>query len=313
MNKCLICGESYEKLGHLSQHIHKIHKILYKDYYDRFFQTLNQGICIICHRPTIFYKGEYRKYCSIKCQNNDPVNKAKNSIGVKKAKALRTIEQIAKENESRKVTNIQKYGVENISQLDKTKDKVEQTFKKHYGDWYLNTKECKKAFKDKFGADNALQVPEILEKVHKTNLERYGVLHPMQIKKILDRCLKNARKNKIYILPSGEIVYKQGYEHQFLDYVFQNNILKEDEIDYSPKGIKYIATDDKEHWYFPDFYIPKWNLIIEIKSRYILQKQGIENQKLKEKYTIQNGFKFLLILDDKRILNFEEFEKFIKN
>jgi hypothetical protein len=107
---------------------------------------------------------------------------------------------------------------------------------------------------------------------------------------------------KKYILPSGKIVYLQGYEPQFLDYIFQNNILKETEINYHPQSIKYIGYDNKSHLYMPDFYIPKWNLIVEIKSTFVLNyfdKDCI----FKKNACINQHYNYLLLLDN----NFSEF------
>ncbi len=118
-------------------------------------------------------------------------------------------------------------------------------------------------------------------------------------------------RHKIVTLPSGEQIYKQGYEPQFLDYVFSNHLLAEDEIEYRPKSIKYIDTtlNNKSRHYFPDFYIPKYNLIIEVKSEYILKKQTLLNANLKRQATIDLGFNYILILDN----NFNEFKQFISN
>ena len=104
-----------------------------------------------------------------------------------------------------------------------------------------------------------------------------------------------------------------GYESQFLDYIFQNNILKEDEIDYSPKGIKYHHADGTEHYYFPDFYIPKWNLIVEIKSDWTEQLD--KNVYLKENETIKQGFNYIRILNilPSRLLDFSNFDKLVQS
>jgi DNA invertase Pin-like site-specific DNA recombinase len=110
-----------------------------------------------------------------------------------------------------------------------------------------------------------------------------------------------------YTLPSSTIVHLQGYEPKFLDHVFKNNLLKEDDIVYKVSKIRYY-DNTKPRWYFPDFYIPKLNLIIEIKSGWVLQKQTAYNAILKEQATHKAGFNYLLILDN----NFEEFNKLIQ-
>ena len=98
-----------------------------------------------------------------------------------------------------------------------------------------------------------------------------------------------------------------GYEPKFLDYVFQNKILDEKEIDYHPKRIKYIGIDGGEHYYHPDFYIPKWNLIIEIKSHRTMELDpDVFN---KEKYTVKSGFEYIRIVDNK----FRKFMRYSDN
>ena len=102
---------------------------------------------------------------------------------------------------------------------------------------------------------------------------------------------------KPYTLPSGQIIKIQGYEPQFLNYVFNNNLLTEDQIDYNPERISYVENG-KNRYYFPDFYIPHLNLIIEVKSSWVLKIQTEENRILKELATKDAGFNYLLVLDN---------------
>lgn len=115
------------------------------------------------------------------------------------------------------------------------------------------------------------------------------------------KCLSGSGKNKEYLLPSGTIIKLRGYEPNFLDFIFSEKHLEETEIVYKPERIRY-EFNDKEHFYYPDFYIPKYNLIVETKSSWIMKKQGIEKTLQKEKYTTDQGFQFLLIIDN----NFEK-------
>lgn len=111
------------------------------------------------------------------------------------------------------------------------------------------------------------------------------------------KCIDGSWCIKNYKLPSGKIIKLRGYEPNYLDYVFNNNIYKEDEIDYAPKRIKYYYNN-KLHHYYPDFYIKKHNLIIEIKSSWILKKQGSIKNKAKEIGALSLGFNYKLILDN---------------
>jgi hypothetical protein len=122
------------------------------------------------------------------------------------------------------------------------------------------------------------------------------------------KCISGSGRKKDYILPSSTIIKLRGYEPNFLDYVFKNNILMESDIIFNPPRIQY-NYDNKEHYYYPDFFIPKFNLIIETKSSWILKKQGHEKNVQKEKATISKGYVFLLIIDN----NFEEITKILKS
>jgi very-short-patch-repair endonuclease len=89
-------------------------------------------------------------------------------------------------------------------------------------------------------------------------------------------------------------------------WIFENNLLKEEEINYSVNAIKYIDNDNKERRYFADFYIPKWNLIVEIKSSFTnkLDKYVL----LKEQACLSQGFKYIKIINN----IFEEFDCLVK-
>jgi transposase len=118
-----------------------------------------------------------------------------------------------------------------------------------------------------------------------------------QDNELAQKRLRNNFQKKIYKLPSGKEISLMGYEPNFLDYVFENKLFSEEDINYSPNRIKYIQ-DNKKHYYFPDFYIKPLNLIVEIKSTYILNKQGRKNVEAKKTATIESGYNYVLILDN---------------
>ena len=110
---------------------------------------------------------------------------------------------------------------------------------------------------------------------------------------------------KNYTLPSGKIIKLQGYENSYLDFIFENNLLTEQEIVIKPNKIQY-NENGKNRWYFPDFYIPKFNLIVETKSDFVLKyRQAPGNEQRKKKACIEQGYNYILIINN----NFAEFEK----
>lgn len=86
------------------------------------------------------------------------------------------------------------------------------------------------------------------------------------------------------------LMYQGSYENHFLDYCFDNNINVE-------KGsrINYKLID-KEHYYFLDFYLRDFNLIVEVKSLYIYELH-LEKNIEKEKQYINDGYHFIFLMD----------------
>lgn len=87
---CKICGKEMEK-----QHTWFKHKIQYKDYYDKYLKQSNDGICVVCGKPTNWDRTYYKTTCSVQCAARNPDRQRK-------------IKQ----------TNINRYGVENVYQID---------------------------------------------------------------------------------------------------------------------------------------------------------------------------------------------------
>lgn len=107
-------------------------------------------------------------------------NLSKNEIfKLKGRKAVRLIKEynIEKSKElktkCRIRTNLQKYGVENVSQLANIKNKVKQTC--------LN----------KYGVDNASKCTEVKQKIQVTNLEKYNSTNPMKNEDIKQKFKQN--------------------------------------------------------------------------------------------------------------------------
>lgn len=83
--------------------------------------------------------------------------------------------------ETVKKTNLEKYGVENVSQLESIKKKKTETVFKHYGTYdYLNSEQNKHNMYDENGVQKA-QSEEAKEKRKKTLLERYGTTDRFKI------------------------------------------------------------------------------------------------------------------------------------
>lgn len=249
----------------------------------------------------------FRTFCSNSCQSKYNSEKRQetyqNKTGFPHPHKNPEVIKSMKEN------MLEKYGELHYMKLDEYKDKVANTKMEKYGDPGYNNyeqikktclerygQECimsttyfketsKQTLKEKYGTD---YINVFREKAKKTCLERYGVENHMQ-----SGLFGNGYKWYEYELPSGKIIKYQGYENRYIPilirkYGEENVCFEKSKI---PK-IKYTFKN-KTHYYFPDFYVPSKNLIIEIKSVYTLNSQKHRNE-AKFKAVIEKGFNFKL-------------------
>ena len=129
-----------------------------------------------------------------------------------------------------------------------------------------------------------------------TCIKIYGVGHPNQVPEILERNQKNGFKRKLYITPSGEEWYLQGYEIDVAPRLIQEygekNITSD--IKKVPR-IPWTDEDGKEHRYYCDFYVESLKLIIEVKSTWTAQKND-DKIKRTRKASNELGYDFRLVV-----------------
>ena len=105
---------------------------------------------------------------------------------------------------------------------------------------------------------------------------------------------------KVEKYKNTKIYYRESFELDFLN----NYYLLYPDIQNGPT-IKYVY-DNKNKVYFPDFYIPSLNLIIECKNSYLLSRDK-ECIKAKEYATINYGFNYSIIIDK----NYNDFRNYL--
>lgn len=180
-----------------------------------------------------------------------------------------------------KKTTFEKYGLEHATQSDITKNRIKQTNLVKYGFEYgLQSEVVKEKTKqtnlEKYGLANPLQREEIKEKSKKTCLKKYNVEYPSQCPEIYEKQNKNSYYLKDYILPSGNTIKIQGYEHYALDELCKKENSNENDIITGSKNVPtiwYNDNDNKKHRHFVDIFIPSINKCIEVKSTWTFKKQ----------------------------------------
>jgi len=219
-----------------------------------------------------------------------------------------------------KETNLARYGVESTNSLESVQEKKKQTLLERYGvDHQLkipgvaaevskknseNAKErlvkSKKTNLERYGCENPSANEDIKLKRTATMIERFGVENASQNAKVQSKKVRAGFKTKKYTFPSGRIDHVQGYEPLALSQLLQegyqeNDIITLDEL--MPE-LWYHESDGSKRRYFPDIYIPKENLLIEVKSEYTYRGfigWLITNQ-LKEQCARDAGFNYRLMI-----------------
>lgn len=232
-----------------------------------------------------------------------------------------------------KETCIKKYGLEHPMKSKEVKDKVTESIFKNTGYTHalknpISLKKAKSTMLERYGVEHAMNKQEFIEKAKSsmirrhgveycsqkhefrekskaTMLERYGVEYNSQIPEVSEKQMKNSYKRKEVITPSGKTITMQGYEPQAYKILLET--YNEDEILSSRIDVPTIwwfDDENKKHRYFVDFYIPKDNLMIEVKSErtFVTNKEKIEKS---SKSCKEAGYKYeLWVLNNKgEILN----------
>ena len=210
-------------------------------------------ICGINESKWQYYKYDYG-CCSLSCSGKQSMKTTSMNIGVENQFQLESVKIKSKE------TLLKKYGVDNISKLESIKIKKEETMLRNYGR------------KNNMGKNSELLM-----------LNKYGVRNPAHIPELADKTQFNRfKKRHLLITPSGKRIFLQGLEVKGYNTLLKEGY-KEEEILYRKSNMPKIIYifEGKEKRYYPDFFIKKENLIVEVKCNYTYE---VEKEKNDEKF-----------------------------
>lgn len=170
---------------------------------------------------------------------------------------------------TKKIETAQKrYGVDNISQVENVKNKKSQTFQDHYGvDCYFQTEEFKEHTKkynqERYGVEYYSQSSECKEKVSATNFERYGVEWTCQRKEAKIYSSNNSKPNLNFEqkLQENKIQYEREFPIDGKSYDFKvGNILIEINPTATHNTIWTPFGEDHKAWITKDYHLTKTEL-----------------------------------------------------
>ena len=201
-----------------------------------------------------------------------------------------------------KKTNNERYNADSPLESEIIKNKIEQTNIKKYGfkcvlkNENIQT-EIKKTCIEKYGVNNPWLNKDIRNKIKNTLFKNYGVYHPSQSQYLYDLMIKKSFIIKKY--KDTDLHYQGTYEFDFLNkYQTKINIKNGFTIKYE--------CDNKKRVYYPDFYLPDFNLIVEIKSTKWYE-ENLNINLAKKEQCLNNNYNFIFIIDK----NYEQFDKII--
>lgn len=237
-----------------------------------------------CNQPGLFksVRGIYRcAQFSVSC----PVQKQKRS---QKTKGVKRRPESA---EKRRRTLKEKYGVINPSQIPGIMQKKKATWLKNWGvdnpskspdiidkikqAWPTIGVKRTETNIQKYGVSSYSNTEEFLTRRKSTWLKKYGVDNPAKHDSVKDKIQIGQRyksTNKSILL-NGVNVNLQGYEPTVIADLIKSGIAEKDIVvarNLVPK-ITYTFRG-KVRRYYPDIYIPRYNMLIEVKSLYTWQK-----------------------------------------
>lgn len=145
--------------------------------------------------------------------------------------------------EKRNQTVKEKYGVDNVFQLDDVKEKIKSSIFEHYGDYQGFYDYMKEKFLKKYGVENPWQIDYVQKKCMETKLENYGSVN----------CSNTHMNSSIH--------------RKVSEFLSSLNIQHENE---NTKLIRYYDDAGKLHWPVPDIHLLGQfsNIIIEVNGNY---------------------------------------------
>jgi hypothetical protein len=255
-----------------------------EEFKDKSIETINSKWGVTSYSKTKEFKEMISKFNKENSQNQMD-NREKTCLSKYGYKSVLEIPNL-KEN-----AMYEKYGSTYSYNVPSIREKIIQTNLERYnGISPFSSKsiriKSRETISDRYGVDNPFQSEEIKEKIKKTLVDKYGVDNPMKNGEIFRKSMSNkSRAHKMRYI--DDLSYQSTYELDFIKFCQLNKI----EVLNGPV-IKY----GENHRYYSDFYLPKYNIICEIKSNYTFENDKEKNI-LKQSECIKQGYDFIFLID----------------
>jgi len=290
MFTCPLCQKSFEGKNSLIIHIKKLHNLNGKDVIFDIYPDLFRN-CRNCGKKIKSLKtdSQSRKCCNMECnlQYRKGLKQSEETI----QKRIQNTDQSKKE-QTRNKTMMERYGsLMHVFNPEERSEKISNAL------------------------SGIKHTKEHHEKVTQSKITNGTLKHTQETKDKISAILKNTFGSpdfdKSKMVSQKKNNYKQGhykglycrssYERKFVDFCEQFNI-KLEAAENNEFAVNYTSEDGTNRTYFPDFYLPDFDLVVEIKpiSMYDYGDNQIKFLEAKKNY------RFEVITEEEHLLNSEE-------
>jgi hypothetical protein len=148
-------------------------------------------------------------------------------------------------------------------------------------------------------------------------LARYGVEHSMQSRTIHERQQKTGFRTRDVTIEGRAFTSLRGYEPEALKWLVHSGVPVKSLAVKAAEGVPAIQWIDKtgrNHYYHPDAFVKRRNLIIEVKSKYTLGIGNAESMFYMTRRKLRAcealGYKVcLLVVDQGRVVKIEQWNQ----
>lgn len=205
-----------------------------------------------------------------------------------------------------KATCLNKYGVDNPAKSKAVQTKATYTILRKYGGVHFAStsdvidKKASTCLK-RYGVPHQSRTKRFKERYEKTSIERYGERHFMLNPDKYEEFTKNLKTNYEYKI-HGKSFLVRGYEKHALEYIVRKKGVKVKHIVNTVSDGLPSFTYNKNRRYYPDFYLPKANIVVEVKSTYTVgctDKALFKINRKKAKAVAKAGYRYKLLVFNK--------------
>jgi hypothetical protein len=263
---CKESGKSFSSYRGFLNHLRSLN-MSSKEYYDKHHKKPFEGKCKGCENPTKYSNFKYNEFCGVKCSNSD--EDFRELISKRFERNPSALESFRKKRKESNVDN----------NLEKRRKTIEEKAKS----LGITVEEYHSIHGKK--ARNSLSQ----ERIEEIKLKRMDT-----IQNTTGNYGGRSTYKKFDFF--DETVSLQGYEPLVLRYLIESGLSK-DQIRVGKSNIPIIRYEENS-LYFPDFYLPDSNLIIEVKSDYTFKQHRDKNMS-KAMACLKSGFSILILVVQK--------------